>query len=191
MKETFEITDFGSKVFDPEKTGTKITSHSREQIESDLNAMTPVSETEGYGPFCRLFFFENWTDANVGCVPVSEENSHMLRTGYKARQESELPILVRWIEGITAPAAKFLCVVCYDKEQMKKEGTEIESDWGVVAFLGQDYSSEQPMVPATILRNALGIDEGGSGHKLDKEDYMRSVEFWENNVIVQNESTLK
>ena len=38
---------------------------------------------------------------------------------------------------------------------------------------------ELPMAPITMLRNALGVDEGGSGVPLDREAYRRSVAFWE------------
>jgi hypothetical protein len=35
------------------------------------------------------------------------------------------------------------------------------------------------MVPITMLRNALGVDEGGSGVAIDRAAYKRGVEFWE------------
>ena len=37
---------------------------------------------------------------------------------------------------------------------------------------------EIPMAPITMLRNALGIDEGGSGVAIDRAAHARSVEFW-------------
>jgi hypothetical protein len=37
---------------------------------------------------------------------------------------------------------------------------------------------ETPMAPVTMMRNALGVEEGGSGVPLDREAYRRSVEFW-------------
>jgi hypothetical protein len=38
--------------------------------------------------------------------------------------------------------------------------------------------AETPMAPITMLRNALGVEEGGSGVPIDREAYRRSVEFW-------------
>jgi hypothetical protein len=35
------------------------------------------------------------------------------------------------------------------------------------------------MVPITMLRNALGVTEGGSGVPLDREAYRRAVAFWD------------
>jgi hypothetical protein len=37
---------------------------------------------------------------------------------------------------------------------------------------------ETPMAPITMMRNALGVEEGGSGVALDRGAYLRSVEFW-------------
>ena len=34
------------------------------------------------------------------------------------------------------------------------------------------------MNPSTMIRNALGKEEGGSGVTLNREKYMQSVEFW-------------
>jgi hypothetical protein len=34
------------------------------------------------------------------------------------------------------------------------------------------------MAPITMLRNALGVEEGGSGVPLDRAAYLESVEFW-------------
>jgi len=60
-----------------------------------------------------------------------------------------------------------------------------DADWGIVAILGQSHPGEEPMKPETMLRNALGIEEGGSGHKLNREDYLKSVNFWSNNATVK------
>jgi hypothetical protein len=35
------------------------------------------------------------------------------------------------------------------------------------------------MVPITMLRNALGVEEGGSGVPLEREAYRVAVAFWE------------
>lgn len=38
--------------------------------------------------------------------------------------------------------------------------------------------AEIPMAPITMLRNALGVAEGGSGVPLDRAAYLRAVEYW-------------
>ena len=42
------------------------------------------------------------------------------------------------------------------------------------------------MSPITMMRNALGIEEGGSGVPLDREKYAESVEFWTNNAMIKS-----
>jgi hypothetical protein len=41
------------------------------------------------------------------------------------------------------------------------------------------------MSPITILRNSLGVNEGGSGVALDHEKYLQSVDFWQKNAILK------
>ena len=41
------------------------------------------------------------------------------------------------------------------------------------------------MKPITMMRNALGIEEGGSGVPIDREAYKKSVDFWSNNATVR------
>jgi hypothetical protein len=70
-------------------------------------------------------------------------------------------------------------------EEIEGKYKHFDADWGVVAILGQNSHEEEPMQPSTILRNALGIDEGGSGVPLDREAYLKSVDFWEKNATVK------
>ena len=63
-----------------------------------------------------------------------------------------------------------------------EKGTPIEAEWGVVGCLYTMQPEEIPMAPVTMMRNALGVDEGGSGVPLDREAYRRSVEFWDANA---------
>jgi hypothetical protein len=44
---------------------------------------------------------------------------------------------------------------------------------------------EEPMKPITLMRNAHGIEEGGSGVPIDREKYLQAVEFWSNNATVK------
>ena len=74
--------------------------------------------------------------------------------------------------------ADYLIVILYDREQLAKEGTVIDADWGVVGCMYTAEPMETPMAPITMMRNALGVEEGGSGVALDREAYRRSVEFW-------------
>ena len=75
--------------------------------------------------------------------------------------------------------ADYLVVILYDRAQLAKEGTPMRADWGVVGCMYTAEPVETPMAPITMMRNALGVDEGGSGVPIDREAYRRAVEFWD------------
>ena len=167
-----------------------------------IQAEKDIAAYDGYAPFCKLLAIPNFTDARVGSLPITLENYQYLRSGYSARRDGELPVFSRWIElPLGKPKAEWLVLVLYDKEQIDKEA-EVEynkieypspldipkpfdADWGIVAILGENSCEETPMKPETMLRNALGIEEGGSGVPLDKEKYLKSVAYWEKHATVK------
>ena len=51
--------------------------------------------------------------------------------------------------------------------------------WGIISIKGQMEDHETPMQPITAMRNALGMEQGGSGVPIVREDYEKSVEYWE------------
>jgi hypothetical protein len=147
-------------------------------FEARLNSETPLLVLDGYAPFCRLHVHANWTDAPCMAVRITETNRHLLRSAYEARTAEELPVLVRWFEGVQAPRANYLILILYDRAQLAIEGAPIAADFGVVGCLCTAQPAEIPMAPITMLRNALGVAEGGSGVPLDRDAYARSVAFW-------------
>ena len=60
-----------------------------------------------------------------------------------------------------------------------------DTPWGIVSVKPQDCEDELPMNPATMLRNALGKAEGGSGVPLDRDAYMAAVAFWRDHVTIK------
>ena len=52
------------------------------------------------------------------------------------------------------------------------------SPWGIISVKAQDVDYELPMQPITMMRNALGKEEGGSGVPIVRDEYFRSVDFW-------------
>lgn len=180
------LTDFvRGKIFDPSRAGTLIRGSSPEEFEAHLNENEPQEVLDGYAPFCKLHVHPNWTRTRAGTLPLTAETEPHLRSGYEARTAEELPVLTRWLEGIEPPVAAYLLVIVYDRAQLEKEGEAVDADWGVVGVLAQMEPVEPPMAPITIFRNALGVEEGGSGVPLDREYYRRSVEFWSRNANVR------
>tara|TARA_R110000772_G_scaffold95789_3_gene194164 strand:- start:11891 stop:12538 length:648 start_codon:yes stop_codon:yes gene_type:complete len=163
----------------------------------DLPKEEEVKKINGYADFCKLLVVHNFTDARTGTLPLDLTTLPYLRTGFSSRTEEELPVLSRWLEvpKLFIPKADYLVLVLYTREQLVKEHesksdlpfTELDkdTDYGVVAILGQMSEDEEPMKPITMLRNALGTEEGGSGVPLDRVQYKKSVSFWERNATVK------
>ena len=176
---TIQMTDFARRrLFPGDGRRTAIQDITAEAFVERLNAETPEAVLPGYAPFCRLHVHQNWTSTKCSAIPITDANRHQLRSAYEARTPAELPVLVRWFEGLEPPVANYLVPILYDREQLAKEGTAITADWGIVGCLYTMEPAEIPMVPITMLRNALGVAEGGSGVPLDRDAYTRSVAFW-------------
>ncbi len=179
------LTDYArNNNFTPSFGGTKILDMTPEEFMSRLNSdpSIRVCEAEGYAPFCRHLFVENFTDAMNGVAEITEKNKKLLNTAYEARRPGELEVLVRWFnkEDVLVERARYLDIVLYNKEQLAKENMALAEgqEWGIVAILSAPTPEEAPLNPMTILRNSLGISEGGSGVPLDHAKYKKSVEYW-------------
>ena len=150
---------------------------------------------DGYAPFCKHLFLENFTDSISAFIELTPENEKYLRSAYEARTESELPILNRWLDrkaleselNFKVTQARYLDIILYSKEQVQAENAamqkvdpnaDVDYDWGIVSIKPQDVDHETPMQPITMMRNALGKEEGGSGVKLNRDKYIESVKFW-------------
>ncbi len=174
------LTEFARpRLFPRDGRLTAIQDCSAEEFVARLNNEAPLAVLDGYAPFCKLHVHANWTSTRCSVIAIDAHNRHRLRSAYEARNKDELPVLVRWFEGIEPPIARYLVQILYDREQLAREGTPIDADWGIVGCLYTQAPAEIPMVPITMMRNALGVDEGGSGVPLERAAYRRSVEFWE------------
>jgi hypothetical protein len=177
------LTNFAlRRLFPREQRRNTIQDITAAEFERHLNQQAPLQKLPGYAAFCRLHVHRNWTSTRCLTVPVTDCNRHLLRSGYESRNHRELPVLVRWFEGLQGPIANYLIVILYSAEQLRQEGTVIDADWGVVGCLYTEEPTETPMTPITMMRNALGIAEGGSGIPLEALAYKRSVEFWDANA---------
>jgi hypothetical protein len=147
----------------------------------------------GYAPFCKHIFVENFTDSVPTSIAITPENKSLITTAYVARTEAELPVLSRFIntkdlpEG-SVPKAKYLDLILYSREQIAIENEAMGSTnpdtakWGIISIKSQDQPFETPMQPITMMRNALGKDQGGSGVPLERKKYQESADFWDKNV---------
>jgi len=182
----FALPEFALSHFDATKHAAAIPDITPEEFLKKLNDSVAYRIDQGYAPFCKIFYYHNFTKAKLGIIPLYPEVVPFIQSGYEARRETELPVLTRWVPATVAPIdASYLGIVAYDREQMAKEGTPIKEEWGIVNILRLIRMEEPPMPPITMMRNALGVAEGGSGVPLDREKYLKSVEFWSNNIALK------
>jgi len=183
---TIAMTDFAAgRHFNPDFAGTKITDLTADEFTLVLNgkvAKGEIEEAPGYAPFCKHVFVRNFTDALSGVVHITEGTRPLLRVGYKARRPEELPVLESWFDSsqVERDHAEWLDLVLYSRAQLAEEGVELPkgAEWGVVAILSATSPEEAPMKPITMMRNALGKDEGGSGVAINPEAYAKAVAYW-------------
>src|SRR5690606_17976116 len=118
------LTDFArARLFPRQPRRNTIQDCTPEEFERHLNATPPLKVLDGYAPFCKLHVHRNWTSTRCLAVPITAANRHLLRSAYEARTRDELPVLVRWFEGLEPPVAEYLVVILYDRAQLAKEGT--------------------------------------------------------------------
>ncbi|MEM8972889.1 MAG: DUF3228 family protein [Pseudomonadota bacterium] len=188
------MTEFALRNWEPGASGTKIEGIAPEDLVSRCNEAVAKGAqlVEGYAPFCTHLFLENTTETRCGFAPVTDNNRHLLQSGYRSRRDGELAVLERWFEGLEAPVAAYLDVILYSHAQLVKEAAEFpeeqpvpDCDWGIVSIIGTLAPVEPPMPPITQLRNALGAGEGGSGAPIDRIKYQAAAEFWDNHAAVK------
>lgn len=177
--------------FDKQDFEVRVNSWYVQQLAVVLDPLQP-----GYAPFCKHLFVPNFVPGLQDTVlPITSGNSGLLQSAYIARTEKELPVLTRWFRKADVATfiteAKFLDIILYSREQIRKEneatGENSDSDapWGIVSVKPQGLDKELPMEPITMMRNALGVEEGGSGVRMDREAYASSVKFWNEHARVQ------
>ncbi|GAX79916.1 hypothetical protein CEUSTIGMA_g7356.t1 [Chlamydomonas eustigma] len=198
--ETFFLDSFALRQWDdPNYGGTRV-SYDKEQFLSRVHELFKAQGSalaDGYAPFCKHIFVENFVGAKLGALKITESNRSKLNSGYTKRRPEELAVLTRWFRcsDVEVPVAKYLDLILYSREQLVKEyeampvGKGRPEDlpnvpWGIISIKAQDEPFETPMQPITMLRNSLGKQEGGSGVSLDREAYEKSVQYWEEHATI-------
>ena len=200
MSTTFCLDSFSFRQFDdPSYSGTQIAAP-KEEFLAAMNALVDAGSAplvDGYAAFCKHIFCPNTYGAVGSTLSITDENRGSLVSEYEARTEKELPVLVRYFprDAVSRPPTAFLDVILYSREQIAKEhaatGTEDtaigdrEAPWRIISIKAQDVERELPMQPITIMRNALGVEEGGSGVALEWRKYDASVAFWKTHANIK------
>ena len=147
---------------------------------------------KGYAPFCMGLYIKNWTKSLDCWREINTNNQHLGRFSYIARKSTELPVGEFYLEDdgtINPKIASHLHIILYDYKQLMKEDSEFIWDgfteWYIICIKAQNVGYETPMTPITMMRNALGIEEGGSGVPLNKDEYTKSVIYHQKNARVK------
>lgn len=150
-----------------------------------------VIERSSNMDFCRYLFVPNFTDAQPSHLRIENSNAQWLRSAYEARTEKELPVLIRWFDlPVKLEPAKMLMLILYSREQLLKEAEHSkeavpDAPWSVVSILALNEVVVPPMPPITIMRNSLGVTEGGNGVPLNRVDYEQAVAYWNEFAMVR------
>ena len=148
-----------------------------------------------YADFCKVLSIKNRSISNDPLFPellsltINRKEALMkggiIKTSYQARNKKELPVLNEWVEGICPIPAEFIHLILYNKEQMEKEGESAPYDWFIVSIQTGVNEEISPMKPITMLRNALGVQYGGSGVEINEKSYLASVKFWSEHINIR------
>uniref|UniRef100_A0A383V540 Flagellar associated protein n=1 Tax=Tetradesmus obliquus TaxID=3088 RepID=A0A383V540_TETOB len=204
--DTFFLDNFAVRQWDdPNYSGTRIQYDKAEFVEKvhQLFKEQGAKLVDGYAPFCKHVFVPNFVGAKVGALAITPENRHLLRCAYTRRRPEELAVLTRWFPESAVqpvPQAQHLDIILYSRQQLLQEYAAMPSKtggqaadpeqllpdvpWGIISIKAQDEPYETPMQPITMMRNALGREEGGSGVTLDRQAYEASTQYWQGHAAI-------
>jgi hypothetical protein len=199
-----EYDPFVDRQFSKDFSGTKIKLTDKDEL------LQIINDTYEFGigdigqlldsewDFCKYLVIPNEFDIKCAVREITLDIYPYIRTDYVKRTPEELPILSRFVQlppGFKGKVANYIVLVLYSKDQLQKEFKAKEEvqefyfddsvEWGIVCIMGTAEPKPDPLVPITIMRNSLGIDEGGNGEKINRDVYNDSVEFWSKYILVK------
>ena len=199
-----EYDPFVTRQFSQNFSGTKVNLEIKDEL------LEVINETDQYGlgdigqlldsewSFCKYLVIPNEFGVKCAVRPITLDIYPYIRTDYSQRTPEELAVLTRYVQlppGFKSADANYIVLVLYSREQLQKEfkpkeeGQEFYFDdnveWGVVSIMGTMEPKPDPLVPITIMRNALGVEEGGNSMPINIIEYNKSVEFWRNYILVK------
>lgn len=197
-----EYDPFVNRQFSPGFSGTKVDLEIKDELLEVINDTYINGDSKqllnSEWEFCKYLVIKNDFDVKCAVREITLDIYPYIRTDYVQRTPEELAVLSRFAQlppGFKSQRANYIVLVLYSKRQLEKEfkpkeeGQEFYFDdsveWGIVSIMGTMEPKPDPLVPITIMRNALGIEEGGNGEVLNKKVYNESVEFWSKYILVK------
>ena len=82
-------------------------------------------------------FVPNFAGIDCGYVEITSETKPLIESGYEARSEKELPVLVEYIDRtkLPAPKATHMDIILYSREQIIKENEAMGNPVSVIYIL--------------------------------------------------------
>ena len=186
-----EYDPFVTRQFSQNFSGTKVNLEIKDEL------LEVINDTYTYA-LSETMLDSEWSFCKYLVRPITLDIYPYIRTDYSQRTPEELAVLTRYVQlppGFKSADANYIVLVLYSREQLQKEfkpkeeGQEFYFDdnveWGVVSIMGTMEPKPDPLVPITIMRNALGVEEGGNSMPINIIEYNKSVEFWRNYILVK------
>lgn len=194
-----EYDPFVSRQFSQNFSGTKVEPEAKEALLIEINKAFEFSELQSSEwDFCKYLAIPNTFGVKCATREITLDIYPYIRTDYVQRTPDELPVLTRFAQlppGFKQQQAEHIVLVLYSRAQLESEfkqkddGQEFYFDdsveWGIVSIMGTMEPRPDPLVPITIMRNALGVEEGGNGEHISRASYSDSVEFWSRYILVK------
>ena len=125
-----EYDPFVNRQFSNNFSGTKVNPEIKEELLGVINdSLEYSSETGAYlidseWDFCKYLVIKNDFDIKCAVRKITLDIYPYIRTEYVSRTPDELPVLTRFVQlppGFKGQNAKYIVLVLYSREQLKKE----------------------------------------------------------------------
>lgn len=186
---TVELLEFARRHFDDSEGAFTKVEMSEEKFMGEVHeAIAYAALAGGYASGIKHLWMTSFSSTKLSYIDrfgIKEENikHEYIRRGDE--NPKEIPFLSEWVEGVEAPNAPWFDIILYSRENLAKEGIEIESDFGIVSINAElSYGVSCPMDPNTHLRNALGVEFGGNGVPLNRKEYEEACVFWAKHIKI-------
>ena len=174
-------------------------------IDVNPESTTEVELLDSLYPFCKYLVIPIEGVLDIPCKTkcIEPADYQFIEWDYSSRTPDELAVATRWLnlpKMFPRPKSKYLIAILYTREQLESEhlAQETEPDvtpvtfelhedteYGIVSLMGTIEPYPDPLVPITMMRNALGKEYGGNGTPIDRAEYDKSVEFWRHHILVK------
>jgi hypothetical protein len=112
----------------------------------------------------------------TGLVKITPETR--LRTVFKARREGEESYPHLFAYGVPKAEAKQVRIVLYRHDVLAADNEASgDADWEIVSINASPVTGREPLTPAAMMRNQLGLP-GGTLNHYSSEEWACATRFW-------------